>query len=339
MEDVACFVGIDAHSARCSIKAVSRDGVDLVAEEVPTRREDLIAPLKSLPRPSWLVVEAGTMAPFVRDCTESVVDRVIVCETRENRWIAKSEDKSDLADADRLARLLRMGECREVYLPRQDRQELRELMILTRKAVADVTRAKNRVNSKYRQHGIAVKGTGVYTASGRAKWLAQINSPELRFMLDVLYEKLDGAEATEQKVHKRLLAKVKRTGAYRRLLRVPGFGATVCAVFIAVLDDPWRFPSKRKLWQYAGLGVRRRSSGPTGHVAQGGSRSGNRLLKYVAMLAAHAAIRNDNKFTRHYQEMLSGGVEPSMAIRTTARNILATALAIWKSGDTYRDVA
>jgi transposase len=339
MEDVACFVGIDAHATRCSIKAVSRDGADLVAEEVPTRREDLIAPLKGLPRPVWLVVEASTMAPFVRDCIEPAVDRVIVCETRENRWIAKSEDKSDLADADRLARLLRMGECKEVHLPRHDRQELRELMILARKAVVDVTRAKNRINSKYRQHGIAVKGTGVYTASGRGKWLAQINSPELRFMLDVLYEKLDGAQATEQKVHKRLLVKVKRTGAYRRLLMVPGFGPTVCAVFIAVIDDPWRFPGKRKLWQYAGLGVRRRSSGPAGHVAQGGSRSGNRLLKYVAMLAAHAAVRKDNKFTRHHQEMLSGGVEPSMAIRTTARNILATALAIWKSGDTYRDAA
>jgi hypothetical protein len=34
---------------------------------------------------------------------------------------------------------------------------------------------------------------------------------------------------------------------------------------------------------------------------------------------------------------VASGVDPAMAMRTAARNILATALAIWKNGTVYRD--
>jgi hypothetical protein len=54
-------------------------------------------------------------------------------------------------------------------------------------------------------------------------------------------------------------------------------------------------------------------------------------------LAAYAAIRRTNRFARHYPDMVASGVEPAMAIRTAARNILAAALAIWKNGSIYRD--
>ena len=83
--------------------------------------------------------------------------------------------------------------------------------------------------------------------------------------------------------------------------------------------------------------MKRRHSGSAAHPLEGGSSSGNRLLKNVAMVAGHNALKGQSRFKRHYNEMVSGGIEPSMALRTTARNILAAALAIWKSGDTYRD--
>ena len=63
------------------------------------------------------MVESSSLAPLLKEWLDPVVDRVIVCETRENRWIARSEDKSDPADADRLARLLRMGEFKAVHVP------------------------------------------------------------------------------------------------------------------------------------------------------------------------------------------------------------------------------
>ena len=337
VSDVRTFVGIDAHAARCSIKALSPAGESLRVADSPTTSESLRRALKDLPRPIWVLLEASTMAPFVRDGIERGVDRVIVCETRENRWVAKSEDKSDPADADRLARLLRMGEFKEVHVPRKKSQELRELVILLRKAVGDVIRAKNRIKSKYRQHGIAVRGTTVYTVKGRVAWMEKVRSPAVRFLLEVLYGQLDAAEEVHGRLIVELRKRMNKTAAYRRLITVPGFGPKVCPIFIAVVDDPERFKGKRKLWSYAGLGVRRRSSGSMKRAQEGGSKGGNRLLKYAAMLAAHTAVRADNRLSRHHEEMIKSGIDPAMAARTTARNILTTALAMWKNQTVYRD--
>ncbi len=146
-------------------------------------------------------------------------------------------------------------------------------------------------------------------------------------MLEVLYESLDGSQARQDRMHQELLKRLRGTRVYKRLLTVPGFGPVVCSTFIAVIDDPRRFPGKRRLWKYAGLAVKRRLSGAGSRATEGGSSSGNRLLKNIAMMAAHNALKGQSKFKRHYLEMVMDGVEPSMALRTTARNILATALA------------
>ena len=93
--NVKTFVGIDAHARQCSIRAIGEQGENLLVKEVPTREARLRSVFKGLAPPVWAMVESSSIAPFVKDCIEGEVERVIVCETRENRWIAKSEDKSD----------------------------------------------------------------------------------------------------------------------------------------------------------------------------------------------------------------------------------------------------
>jgi len=107
-DGVETFVGIDAHSRQCSIKAISKQGKELLLTDVPTRPADLRRAFKHLPRPLWAMLESSCMAPYVKDSIGRSADRVIVCETRENRWIARSENKGDQFDADRLCRLPRI---------------------------------------------------------------------------------------------------------------------------------------------------------------------------------------------------------------------------------------
>jgi len=114
-------------------------------------------------------------------------------------------------------------------------------------------------------------------------------------------------------------------------------GRVIASIFVAVIDDPHRFPHKRKLWRYAGLSVRTAWSGDPSRVRKGESDTGNRLLKYAAMTAAEQAVRGENHFARRFREMLAGGTRPGMARRTVARSILAASLAMWKDGTEYRD--
>ena len=99
-DGVETFVGIDAHSKQCSIKAITRQGEELREVDVPTRGAALRKALQGLPRPVWAIVESSYLAPLMGELIEGSVERLIVCETRENRWISHSDDKGDQADAD-----------------------------------------------------------------------------------------------------------------------------------------------------------------------------------------------------------------------------------------------
>ncbi len=130
---------------------------------------------------------------------------------------------------------------------------------------------------------------------------------------------------------------MKNTREHQVLKTIPGIGDLLASIMAAIIDDPWRFPSKRQLWSYSSLGVRSRWSGDPGKALVKGSNSGNRMMKYAAISAAKAALRGDNRFSRHHQKMVGEGVSPAMARRTVARQILAVALAMLKSGVSYED--
>jgi len=336
-EEVVAFVGIDAHREHCSLKAVGRQGESLLSAEVVTQERQLRAAMRRLPQPVWAMVESSCLAPLLKEWLDPVVDRVIVCETRENRWIARSEDKSDPADADRLARLLRMGEFQPVPMPGRAGQERREWVRLHQKTVREVTRHKNRLKAKYREHGVMVKGEGVYTVRQRGSWLRQVKRLSVRAMLEVIYAELDGAQAAQVQSWGQLFARVRVLPEYRILKTIPGVGSRLGAILAAGIDDPWRFGNKRQLWKYRGRGVRRRWSSDPARARVSGASSGNRLLKYAALNGATNVLRGEDRFSRHYQKMIEEGVDPAMAKRTVARQILATALAMLKSGAGYRE--
>jgi len=336
-EGVRSFVGIDAHSGHCSIKVISAAGENLSELSVPTEPQRLRSALRGLPSPAWVMLESSFLAGFVKDSVEPEVARVIVCETRENRWIAKSEDKSDPKDADRLARLLRMGEFKEVYVPKGIGRDRRELLRMYGKAQGDVARTRNRIKGKYREHGIFPKGTKVYSSKHREEWLAKLDRPAIRQLVETLYEKLDRDVEFRDRVLAQLVAAMKGTAEYELLPTIPGVGKILAGVLAALIGDAGRFAGKRQLWSYAGLGLCSPWSADPAKSRVRGSSGGNRSLKYAALSAATSAIRGANRFSRHYAKMVDEGIDPAMAKRTVARQILATALAMLKSGQAYRE--
>jgi len=309
----------------------------LLQTDVGTSLRKLRDALRSLPGPVWAMVEASQITGFVKRCLASVVDRVIACETRHNRWISHSDVKTDALDARRLAELLRLRCFKEVYVPAPDRQELRELMAAYQKVVQDLTRAKCRLRAVYGSQGLIRAGKDMYDPQERKTWLAKVRSANTRIVLETHYDLLNAAEAAQEKLAKRLRQKLSEAPEYDLLHTLPGVGDIVAAIFVVVIDRPERFDNKHKLWSYAGLGVRQHSSGASGRVKAGGAHNGNRLLKYAAMVAAHAAIKGDNRFAGHYRKMVARGLDPGVAKKTIARGILAAAWAMWKSGEVYRD--
>jgi transposase len=330
-------VGIDAHADHCTVCCVSREGRYVRELGVPTSGPALRGAVKGLPRPVWAAVEAGAMAPFVVYALEKSVDRVIANETRENRWISRNPAKGDKADARRQGRQLRMNEYKEVHVPRRSSQGVRQLALQLRKVSGDVTRYKNRIKAKFRERGVPMSGRGIYVPEKRKTWLNKLGRREVRFIVSTWYGLLDVAAEGKGEVLKRLCALLRNRKEFKLLKGIPGIGSTNAATMIAVIDTPWRFPEKRKLYKYAGLGIRRPWTGTPDKAYDRPDKAGNRLLKNAAMTAAKTAVKGRNQFADHYRRMLAGGISRAMALKTIARRILATALAIWKSGIPYQD--
>src|SRR4030042_2540772 len=101
-EAVVAFVGIDAHSEHCSLKAVGRQGESLLSAEVVTQERRLRAAVRRLPRPVWVMVESSSLAPLLKEWLGPMVDRGIVCETRGDRGSARRDDKAGPAAGGRV---------------------------------------------------------------------------------------------------------------------------------------------------------------------------------------------------------------------------------------------
>lgn len=330
------FVGIDAHDEQCTICALNREGRVVWEGSVPTTKLHLRRAMKPLAGPVWVMVESSCNAFIISQYLSPVVEQVVASETRENRLISRSDSKSDQLDALRLAKLLRMGEYRPVHIPERERQEQREMVRSYQRAVGDVARAKNRIKRAFRRYGVQAIGRDVYDPDQRKEWLGKV-SDHVAFAIGVQFELMDAALHAQEQLGRRLSTMLSKEKPYKLLKEIPGVGPIFTAIFISVIDDPHRFETKRKLWSYAGLGVRVRWSSDPGKAQQGGSRTGNRLLKYAAMMAATTAARGDNRFGKHYGEMIASGIKPMMARKTIARTILATAWSMWKTGSAYRE--
>ena len=343
MQDVSAafvYLGIDAHSETCTFCAVDQKGEIIMRCTVSTDTRQLRAAVRELPDHTWAMIESSSVSIFVRDALASVLDRVVICETRENRLISKSGDKSDEKDAHRLARLLRLGEFKEVYVPSRSWQEVRELIHAYQKVVGDVVRAKNRIRAKYARYGIHI--TDYAYGDGRHDASKHLRRSGLKPVFDAMYGILDAAVKSKDDLDRALRARLSHTKEYKLLKTIPGVGPVCAAIMVAIIVDPDRFPYKQRLWSYAGIGASEDSTGKTVRVK--GMKHGNRLLKYAAMTAAQVAIKGDNRFARLYQTLVEKNEDPKKAKRAAglakkvvARGILAAALAMWKAGTAYSE--
>jgi transposase len=119
----------------------------------------------------------------------------------------------------------------------------------------------------------------------------------------------------------------------RRLTSVPGIGPFIATVLVLELGEIHRFPSAKHLASYVGLTPRIHASAErtrTGHI----SKEGNRLLRWVLVLAATQASRRPGPLRAWYRAV------QKRRGRNAARVALARRLAeivyqLWKTETTY----
>src|SRR4051794_15917628 len=113
------YVGLDIHSTRISVCALNGTGQVVHRSQVRTI-EEMVRVLKDLPDRFEVCYEASCGYGHYHDLLRPLAARVLVAHPGHLRLIFRSKHKNDRNDAERLAKLLYLGETPTVHVPPAD---------------------------------------------------------------------------------------------------------------------------------------------------------------------------------------------------------------------------
>lgn len=338
------YIGIDVHSTSSLCVVISPQGRKTHEAVVDTTARDLCAFVRSVKRPSIVVMEEGNQAEWLYEVLRPHADEVLVVQPDKS-----SGRKSDVLDAERRARLARLNEPgRLVYKSPRSLAGLRQATKTYLTTKKDLTRARARLKLLLQSRGCLAKAADLLDPDARNGWIQQLPEPQQRRAellgahIDVLME-LHG-DATSW-----MLEEARPVKAVRLLKSVPGIGDIRAPLIVSTMISPHRFRTKRQLWRYSGLAVDTRSSNDwerrgsrfvrrRGHeLVLGLNRDRNPVLKEAFVGAAQQIINVMPGYPLHqgYQSRLDRGMKKSNARLWLARKIASIVLAIWKKKELY----
>jgi transposase len=338
-------VGLDVHQATV-ITVVREESGRMIARTIlPTEATALTEYFRGMRGSIRVAFEEGTQAQWLHDLLVPLVERVVVCNRRDQQ---RQGHKSDWHDAAELAELLRRDAVRPVYHgSAPGGPELKELARTYVNLVEDATRVMGRIKALYRARAIRTTGRGVYSPHQRAMWLAQLPTGVVGFRAEVLYAELEVVQQLRIKAKNALVSAARRQPAWPVLRTIPFLGPVRVALLLALLQTPWRFRTKRNLWAYAGLAVTTRASaeyqfeGRTpvrrhrAPLTRGLNRNHHRQVKAIFKSAATAATVRPGALHDFYQRLVAGGMREELARVTLTRKLAALTLRLWKTGEAY----
>lgn len=339
------YCGLDVGSSVCYVTAKTVSGGKLFTQEFATSKEELQAVVAKIPGDEiHLHLEVGEMTAWIRRILLSCprVGRVVVSNPKTNAWIAKDAHKSDEVDSDKLADLLRLGLADRYavyYADDPNDAVFKQVVQHHQKLTRQQARLKMRLKSFLRSQGVIVKDDTVYTKKGREKYITMLTFTPARDIVRQMYDVLDHTVEAQQAALRLMRREAKRYPVVAQLDRVPGLGIINACRFVAYVQDPHRFSSKRKLWRYARLGICHRTSNGETIGRESLDWNGNGTLKDVSNTSFRGALKrkDDNLFKRTYRASLQRTQSETHARLNTQRKILTVLWTMWKEGTDYLD--
>src|SRR5262249_27386922 len=235
-------VGLDIHTKHISICALSETGQVVHRSQVRSI-EEMLRILSGFPDRFEVCYEASCGYGHFHDLLRPLAARVLVAHPGQLRLIFRSKNKNDRNDAERLAKLLYLGQTPTVHVPSLAVRTWRELINCRSQVIAKRTRAKNAVRALLRSAGITPpKQPSFWTKKGLA-WLRQLALPTLSQQLrrDLLLEEIETLLRQVRRIEQQLNHQAQHTPAVAQLRSIPGVGLRTAEAVAAFVDDPNRF--------------------------------------------------------------------------------------------------
>ena len=323
------YVGLDVHKKSWSVSIFSEQCEHKKFTQ-PPETDKLVHYLKRhFPEANYhSVYEAGFSGFWTHNqLQENGVNCIVVHPADVPTTNKERTTKRDRIDCRKLARHLRSGELKGIYVPTRPQMEDRSLVRTRQSLVRKQTRCKNQIKSFLFFYGLDLPEEVV-----RSRWSQKF----LHQLEQIRMERDSGnlafkAHLEELKQLKILVASVNRgiillsrEPAYRELVEhlktVPGFSTLASMILLTELCDLARFSDLDHLASYVGLIPDIHVSGETEHIG-GLTFRRNAQLRDVLIEAAWTAVRLDPVLLLAFNEYCRR-MKKTKAIVKIARRLL-----------------
>jgi transposase len=148
------WVGLDVHARKIVAGVLDAESGELRSLRAPTLPAETVAWLEQFPAPVRVAYEAGpTGYGLARVCAAVGMACTVAAPSKIPR-ASGDKVKTDRRDAERLARLLRLGELTAVRVPEPHEEAARDLVRAREDARGELMRARHRLSKLLLRHGL-----------------------------------------------------------------------------------------------------------------------------------------------------------------------------------------
>lgn len=281
------WIGLDVH-ARMTVAGVLDAGSgELRTCRVSSVSVETVAWLGELPAPVRVAYEAGpTGYGLARACAAAGIACVVAAPSKIPR-ASGDKVKTDRRDAERLARLLRLGELVAVRVPTPDEEAARDLVRAREDARGELMRARHRLSKLLLRHGVVYDASAWTLAHDAWMRRQQFESGPLRLAFDESYAAMLQAKTrrdTLDRAISELAAEPPFVDVVGRLVCLRGI-ATLTALALTVEIGDWSRFRPEALGPFLGLTPSEDSTGDRrklGAITKTGNTHARRLLVEAA---------------------------------------------------------
>ncbi len=281
------WVGLDVHARKVVAGVLDAETGELRSWRAPTLPAETVEWLRQFAAPVRVAYEAGpTGYGLARACAAAGIVCTVAAPSKIQRAPA-DRVKTDRRDAERLARLLRLGELVAVRVPEPHEEAARDLIRAREDARGELMRARHRLSKLLLRHGL-VYDAAAWTLAHDA-WLRRqrFDSRPLQLALEESYAAAMQAKARRDGLDEaivELAGEPPFAETVGRLCCLRGVGTLTALALTVELGDWTRF-RPQSLGPFLGLTPSEDSSGERrrlGAITKTGNTHARRLLVEAA---------------------------------------------------------
>jgi transposase len=338
------YVGIDVHLKSWSITILTQSGYKEKIAQQPSAKA-LYEHLKNkYPNGNYKAVYESGFSGFSTyyALTEYGIDCIVIHAADVPTTQYESVMKTDVIDSEKLAKALKNGSLRSIYIREKDNLDDRGLIRFRKIIQNQLSGYKARVKHLLYNNGVIIpkqfdKKSSHWTRNFM-KWLREdvvLLSPTRR-SLDALLDQVDLFRNTLLKTT-REIRRLSRSEKYARnvelLTSIPGIGPITCMCILTEIDNFKRFNNEKQFASYLGLIPMSHSSGEKLCNGEKTFR-GNKQLGPMIIESCWIAIRRDRSLAAAYGEYCKR-MKPQEAIIRIARKVSNRILVTIKKDKLY----